>query len=1535
MRGATANPVATSYAQLPARLALNGAVHKRMVTWQNHVVPPRLRLLGRKLLWRLGLASLLLVLLLAGLRLFLHGRPLANVLERILNDGISGRVEVGSVEWTWGALAAGLTGSFMPVTIRDVQVFDGEGVLVIKTHLGTGEIEISPLVRGLFGQPRFIFRNLNVPEGGYGLIEEKRRTPYGAEHPRTSIGLTSVFDSPHRATFGAGRTAYVAPIFDLQDYTVNNVTLHFKFPLFEAHAEGVTGSGYLKYDGTDVLSEKLFYSLSPTATSGWIRSDPVYADLEEISVLQLRQAPIRWPRDSIPHDLTFKATAKTKQGAPIALEGSIVDFYTDRFGGAYDVRLVAKNAGADISRHTFDLISGENSEVEAIVTGATLAPVATIEMRALDTILPLEPKLPLRIESAAVAFNFATDTAEISETQIEGADGSLTLAGNLALEPFAAHLSARIDKPLDLSPYLPRDVRRTLGSRLSGTVSVSGDRNVQRIDRLALTLGRARFSGSAYLSPDGVIRANGLQARVGKTVVKSRGQIHAVDKVVDLALEFKSGDTARLLRSLGAPELAESANGTAHISGPLASPTITANVNANGVWLVGGARAQLIYRDGLLKFPKVTSQALDGQFSASGALSLRGRPRLVGVKASGEGLSLGQVPLVGQWLSGNASLEAKFNGPLDNLDGLATAHLTNFTAGGDAYQDTDLSFSSTPGQGYRFGFDLNGKNGSRLAFDAGLSRRGALDGSLSLDRIDLASIGPLKTLLQETFGANVSAHLALSGTANRPTAEGSIQAQRSWFRSAFLGSAELSVAREGPGVIRLKGRMLQGRVSLDGTLSTSPPFAVDLNATIRRVEFDHLAPALAALGMRGWASGEVRWRSTLMPVPGKRPIVDATLSEAVAVIANDDLRGRPAPIRLRNRRPVSASYDGETLTLLDPVVLSTPAGDLTVSGSASAKKLDLAINGAFSMRLLEPYVRSYAEDLSGSVKLSARLGGAPTSLAALKPQGTLEVQAVALQLSGQDALLKIPTGKIELADDQVSVTGLRLLVVDRFSDETSELAVSGGVKLDDFQPKLWGLFINGKLAGKLLSLFAPQAVSSATGTAELSISFLGAGASPNIDGTIDFSAQRPLTITPRGLRRRIALTGGSITFDDQGDEQLIQLANVSGNVDNEGQLVNIEGDFSLKDWQPIDFDISVEARDLPFRVPQTLSLAANANVKMVGDFTQPGGGELEISGKIDVIEGRYTRRHLDLWEYFRPQRSVDSGPGIFEEIPLLANAKLDLKVKSSAFSVKNNVADMELAGGIELLGTPKDPRLGGDISVRYGQFKLQGVRARFTETKGTIIFDRLQEFPADTPTIDITSKSDFRDITGQDYVVTLRLVGTWSKIDFSLTTNTGLNTMQTFALITTARTPEQFRSSVGDEAIGGQIGEFEGLRTTAPTDSKFAVADELLKDLSGEALSVLVADPIKNITNLDVFNLRIGAGSIGVHGEKRITRSLRLIGDAEQSSRGRTLVGGIEQRFTDRFSLDGELLQKNFDDEAEDDINNARIKLTYRLPLIP
>jgi hypothetical protein len=1469
----------------------------------------------------LGLCLLAVVVV---LRLRFHGPELAKVVAGIINKDIRGSVQVRSVEWPLWRLPGALVVGWLPVDVYGVQVKDEFGEVVLTAEHARAQIDLHPFLRQGF----FYFRDIEIPHGGYALIKEVTE-PYPV-HPydRTVVSLQSAFYSRDTPSFQAGVSASPGTIFDLQSYRVNDATLEFRFPQFQARAEGVQGSGFLLADMSDPLESNIHYSLTPTARKAQFRAGPVELDLRDLRIERLSQLA-DWPRDHRPRDLRWAATATTVEGTQIDFRGTIFDFWASYLDGEYDATLRIDDAGPLAEKLSGGIVSGDAASLRIDLTGPLLGPRYAVQVSQLDLEIPLggtplgadQRPLVLHLPRASAGFDRATDAGYLDSAVAEAEGGRVELSATFSLAPNTFDLHVKIPQPISLARFVPPQVARLAGSDLRGRLHVFGNRDIQELDDLDLWLGRAHVTGK-LVQKNQVVHADALSVTLGKSRVslRSRGVIDLARRTMDLPVAFVSSDLSHWLRKLGAPVSAGSASGTGRISRSLSAPRIDAAVAVDGLPAVERARAELSYENGVLDVQRAEGAAFGGRIEASGKLAVDRQLRIVASSLRAVGLDLARLPGVGHALRGQLNLDARLSGPLKRPVAEVNGAVPAMSIAADGYRDVSFTLSSEADGSRAAQLHVEREVGGVLDLHATLGPAGQLGGVVSLRALPLESLARLADRKQAPVGGVLDAELLLGGTRAAPTAEGTVSLVRGWFQRLFLGTAQLEVTRAGDGQIAVVGTLLQDRLRIEGTISTLPPFQADLRMQLRRVELDALFPGLAqSAGVRGWVSGKISWRAPLLPVPSRRPEALLELEEVVALVDNEDSRGRPAPVRLRTRNPFAVHFDGQTARLLDEVTVSGPMGDFTLAGSGSVDKLALSLRGTVSLELLGPYLRQFFDATSGALRTQIQISG---SLARPWFSGVIEVQNVAVKLTGQDALVAAPAGKIEFTNEQLSVTGLSIHVADELTRESSVLTLSGGVRMQGFQPTLWALRVSGDLSGKLLSVLAHRHLSSASGRADLSLALFGAGRSPNIDGTLVFNPRTPFTFTPRGLRREISLHRGIIKFTDQ----LIELERIRGRVDDEGLLTDISGEMGLRDWQPVDLDVIISAESLPFRVPQTLDLTTNLrNLRIVG-----GSEGLEISGLVEVIDGRYLRKFNPVLDALRPERSTEP-ESLFKDFALLASADLNLLVYTRAFYVANNVADIAMNGSIEVTGTPANPRFNGQIRVEDGSFKFQGIRARFSRTSGSVNFDPLRRFPDDTPSLDLRSESDYRDVSGQDHMVVLELSGPLGNLNWDLYTSTGLNKAQAFTLIFSGRTPEEARELIGDEPIARSSADFDSAAaTTAETDSSLYLADQLFKDLAGDLISLLVEDSIRNVTNLDVARLEVGTATAGFHVEKHFSKTFSILGDLERSLRGWTWGARGEYRVTDPFSLESEVLVKRFDDDTAEDESNFRLKGVLR-----
>jgi hypothetical protein len=473
-------------------------------------------------------ASLLLLALLAVgvivLRLKFNGEALATLVEEQLNARISGEVQIESIDWPLSSLPRAVVGGFIKVKLKELRVLDPDGKEVLYAPYATAELDAHP---AMLGRHDLIIRNIDLPRGGRALIREIRE-PYPVhEYDKTTVSLVAAFYPKPKAAFRAGLSAGSSPIFELINYQVTGADLTFEFPEFTAVVKGASvdskAQGFLRFDGSDPLARSLYFALAPTAKTGSIQIGPVTIDLKEIQVTRLAQLPTKWPRSTVPHGLEYEARATTVEGAKVHLKGLLNRTWLDLFGGEHDLQLTVTEAGALAHRLSGGRAYGDELNLTLALEGPVLGPRTTLNLNKVDLTLatsPDQPPLALHLARATAVFDQATSSGFLEDTVATGAGGEVHLAASLHLDPLQFDLSVGIPKPLELAPYLPPDVRRMVGSRLSGDLHVFGNSQIQRLDQLDLRLGRAAVTGTALRSKDGRIHAEGLEVAMGKTRIK-------------------------------------------------------------------------------------------------------------------------------------------------------------------------------------------------------------------------------------------------------------------------------------------------------------------------------------------------------------------------------------------------------------------------------------------------------------------------------------------------------------------------------------------------------------------------------------------------------------------------------------------------------------------------------------------------------------------------------------------------------------------------------------------------------------------------------------------------------------------------------------------------------------------------------------------------------------------------------------------------------------------------------------------------------
>ncbi|MGE3766316.1 MAG: hypothetical protein AB7L94_28955, partial [Kofleriaceae bacterium] len=275
---------------------------------------PRRRL--RRWLLVIGLVVVLLLgTAFAVLRVKFEGEDLGDNIASILNKRMRGRIAIGAIEWEPRALKTLVTGGWVPVTVRDIRVWDDCALSAVTTvdaddlrtsdpnedctpddrpdadpksarkprkqllraPLITAELDIHAL---LFGNHDFVFRHVTIHPGAEALIEETRE-PYPLHaYDRVIVSIVTAFYPRLKAGFRAGITAEAPPpIFDIRDVHIRdlNLTVHMK----PYSVKGVDQIGYAfaaRLEGVNVDADNTGANPSPSDPAGRGLQSYLYMD---------------------------------------------------------------------------------------------------------------------------------------------------------------------------------------------------------------------------------------------------------------------------------------------------------------------------------------------------------------------------------------------------------------------------------------------------------------------------------------------------------------------------------------------------------------------------------------------------------------------------------------------------------------------------------------------------------------------------------------------------------------------------------------------------------------------------------------------------------------------------------------------------------------------------------------------------------------------------------------------------------------------------------------------------------------------------------------------------------------------------------------------------------------------------------------------------------------------------------------------------------------------------------------------------------
>lgn len=405
----------------------------------------------RRWLVSIGLGLVLLVGTgIVVLRVKFNGSALGEQVTSMLNRRMRGRISIGSINWDLSELPKVVTGGWVPVTMRDVTVWDRRADdrtrdcfhdtdlppihQVLHTDAITAELDIHAL---MFGRHDMVFRAVTV-HGGHARIEQIHQ-PYPLHaYNKSAVSLVASFYPCMKAGFRAGFYAGAPPpIFDLRDVKLEHVDLDvligndddvayasadgpFYTATLEIHDLNTT-AGFLYMDPTDPLVSRLYFSLAATTGPatlrmfdagvkwpGWVPGldvantpemhHPTYSiEMTSIDVARLAQLPDNWPRSSVANSLRIEGTMHLVEGGDLDIEGDLIDWWDRQFDGQWNIHVAGNNLGPTLSDDIMPPLHGPAVTADLSLTGPFIAlPKLDFALSGLDyDVVFQDPKLPV------------------------------------------------------------------------------------------------------------------------------------------------------------------------------------------------------------------------------------------------------------------------------------------------------------------------------------------------------------------------------------------------------------------------------------------------------------------------------------------------------------------------------------------------------------------------------------------------------------------------------------------------------------------------------------------------------------------------------------------------------------------------------------------------------------------------------------------------------------------------------------------------------------------------------------------------------------------------------------------------------------------------------------------------------------------------------------------------------------------------------------------------------------------------------------
>jgi len=554
-----------------------------------------------------------------------------------------------------------------------------------------------------------------------------------------------------------------------------------------------------------------------------------------------------------------------------------------------------------------------------------------------------------------------------------------------------------------------------------------------------------------------------------------------------------------------------------HLDGPYAQVRIDSQVSLRDftMWgyALGVTEGRVTYADGVLGFPAITGQKGRSEYFGAGNVDFRGKEVVTRMSAQiphGRvedlvdviaGLSPNFETLQHGVLRGQVSGTMEIDGPASTFGGSIALQVKDATYYDRRMGDGGFHFRFVDGQALVLDpATLTGPLGVTHA-DGTLSFAGPLDYRFSGEPISLPElVGPARA---QALG--ITGTLAFSGKVGgdttTPVITGYLTSPRVTLADKNLGSTHLEMRMEGREGQIWGHPFADSSTSIQFTSRDPYPYTASL-----RLSLPEIRPLLPDVALTRGLSGALKGA-----IDAKGQLFEPDTAQVHAVL--DQLALSRGDFQTQNDGPIVLDYDRGKLTV-EALQLKGPNTNLSVSGWASPKSLNMRLMGGLDLRLIES-VLPRVDRAGGRLEVSASASG---SLRSPSMAGSAELSDARIKLRDQPVELRSLSGHVDFSEARVLFDDLTGVLND------GRVSLHGDLSLRRFSPER--LQIVAQLDDVT---FRPMEDLPVTTTGELTLS--GTPDQLSIAGDLDLTHvryDRPLALDSflQDVGKRSALGGG-------------------------------------------------------------------------------------------------------------------------------------------------------------------------------------------------------------------------------------------------------------------------------------------------------------------------------------------------------------------------------------------------------------------------